>query len=68
MNDMASRKRSTMICMCTNNRAEANDGVFVANPDEKVTVRDLEKKGLVTVRRTDEKCAGYSVWYVSLAS
>lgn len=45
--------------------AENADGreVFVALPEEKRAVASLEKKGLVTVRRTDEKCGGFQVWY-----
>jgi hypothetical protein len=43
--------------------AAAGGEVFVAEPREKRAVAALEKRGLVSVRRTAERCAGFEVWY-----
>lgn len=53
-----------MLAMATN---EAGKEVFVAEPREKAAVVRLEKMGLVTVRKTEERCAGYRVYFFTLA-
>lgn len=60
--------RNHVLAMCESNKTDGNDGVFIALENEKRAVRDLEKKGLVRVVRTAEKCAGLAVWRVFSAA
>jgi DNA-binding MarR family transcriptional regulator len=46
--------------------ADVGRGVHVASPENKATVRKLERLGLVHVERTQEKFAGYTEWYVTM--
>lgn len=54
----------TMLAMAKNSDGE----VHVADPNEKAVVRRLEKRGLVEVRRTDDKICGHTEWWYKLAN
>lgn len=55
----------SMMTMARNAAEERGAGaeVHVANPREKRAVEALEKKGLVSVRRTKERIAGLTEWW-----
>jgi hypothetical protein len=55
----------TMMTMCEN--AEGGE-VHCANPEDKRAATALEKKGLVTIRRTDVRMGGLLEWWVTLAA
>jgi len=55
---------SAMLSMAKN--AEGSE-VHVAWPKEKAAVMKLVKLGLVTVRKTTDKCAGFTEWWYRLA-
>lgn len=63
MNDITGRAR-IMLAMATN---EAGSWVHAALPEAKQAVAALEKKGLVTVRRTNDRCDGHLEWWFRLA-
>ncbi len=54
----------TMLAMARNSDGE----VHVAWPKEKAAVVRLERLGLVTVRRTTERCGGLVEWWYRLAT
>lgn len=54
----------TMLAMAQNSNGE----VHVADPAEKSVVRRLEKRGLVEVRRTEDKICGHTEWWYKLAN
>lgn len=59
------RTRS-VLAIIDNNAAEANGdarGAYFALPEEKETLRKLEKRGEVIIERTGKRDAGFEVWY-----
>ncbi|AKU93388.1 hypothetical protein AKJ09_00052 [Labilithrix luteola] len=49
-------------------RDASGDEVHAALPEDKRAVAELESQGLVTVRRTTERCGGYIEWWYQLAN
>lgn len=53
--------RRALLAMAT---APGAGEVHVANPREKRAALALERDGLITIRRTDDRCAGHREWWI----
>lgn len=57
-----------VLSVAVNAFQDRNGEAHVASPEDRKAAKWLEARGLVEVRRTNEKCGGYPEWWVRITA